>query len=177
MSLSVAFRDLSLRSLLCASRRGLLCASRRGLLRASRRGLLRASSIEIDGCADERLERLGVNLLTLVNVDGAPHVPVQARVEELGRIIQGGALEEGQLHDGLVRLTGADAAVVIPDRGPHPLPLFHHVWVCLRDEGAHPCECIASPVTQLGNPPAYQFRCRFACCPCLTLHLPTFGLG
>jgi len=29
-----------------------------------------------------------------VNVDGAPYVPIKARVEELGRIFQGSALEE-----------------------------------------------------------------------------------
>ena len=68
------------------------------------RGLLSARSIESDGRADERLERIRVNLLTLVNVDGAPYVPVKARVEELGRIFQGSALEEGQLHYRLVRL-------------------------------------------------------------------------
>src|SRR5258708_23961428 len=47
------------------------------------RGLLSARSIESDGRADERLERVRVNLLTLVNVDGAPGVPVKARVEAL----------------------------------------------------------------------------------------------
>jgi hypothetical protein len=49
-------------------------------------GFLSARSIEGDGCADERLERIRANLLTLVNVDGAPRVPVKARVEELRRI-------------------------------------------------------------------------------------------
>src|ERR1019366_949272 len=33
------------------------------------------------------------------------------------------------------------------------------------DEGAHPCECLASPVAQIGNPFAYQLRGRRACCP------------
>src|SRR2546428_3216690 len=113
---------------------------------------LSARSIESDGRADERLERIRVNRLTLVNVDGAPCVPVKARVEELGRIFQGSALKEGQLHYRLVRLSRADAPVMGPYRGPHPLPLFHNIRVGLPDEGAHPCQCIASPVTQLGNP-------------------------
>src|ERR1700704_4403010 len=112
------------------------------------RGLLSARSIESDGCADERLERIRVNLLVLVNVDGAPGVPVKARVEELGRILQGSALEEGQLHYRLERLSRADAPVMGPYRGAHPFPLFHNLRVGLPDEGAHPCECIASPVTQ-----------------------------
>src|SRR5256885_15837646 len=61
-----------------------------------------------------------------------------------------------------------------PYRRPHPLPLFHDLRVGLLDEGAHPCQRIASPVTQLGNPFADSFRGRLARCPCLTLHLPAF---
>lgn len=103
------------------------------------RGLLSARSIESDGRPDERFERIRVNLLTLVNVDGAPYVPVKARVEELGRIFQGSALKEGQLHYRLVRLSRADAPVMGPYRGSPPLPLFHNIRVGLPDEGAHPC--------------------------------------
>src|SRR6516162_11581904 len=114
------------------------------------RGLL-SRGIESHGRADQRLERIRVDLLTLVNVDGAPHVPVKARVEELGRIFHGSALEEGQLHDRLVRLSGADTAVMGPYRGSHPLPLFDNIRICLPDEGAHPCQCMTSPVTQLSN--------------------------
>jgi len=66
------------------------------------RGLLSTRRIESDGCADECLERIRVNQVALVNVDGAPHVPVKARVEELGRIFQESALKEGQLHYRLV---------------------------------------------------------------------------
>src|SRR3989304_8994498 len=69
------------------------------------RGFLSARSIESDGRADERLERIRVNLHTLVNVDGAPRVPVKARVDEVGRIFQGSPLKEGQLHYRLVRLS------------------------------------------------------------------------
>src|SRR5450432_3986094 len=111
------------------------------------RGLLSARSIAGDGCADECLERLRVNLFSLVNVDGPPYVPVETRVEEPGRIFQGSALMEGQLYDRLVRLSRADAPVVLPYRSAHPLPLFDNVRVGFSDEGAHPCERIASPVT------------------------------
>ena len=69
----------------------------------------------------------------------APYVPVKARVEELGRIFQGSALKEGQLHYRLVRLSRADAPVMGPYRGSPPLPLFHNIRVGLPDEGAHPC--------------------------------------
>src|SRR5512135_442748 len=87
------------------------------------RGLLSARTVESDGRPDERLERIRVDLLTLVDVDGAPDIAVKAGVEELGRVFQGGALKERQLHDLLVRLPRADAAIMRPDRGPPPLPL------------------------------------------------------
>ena len=58
---------------------------------------------------------------------------------------------------------GADAPVVGPDRGPHPLHFFQDVGVGLLDEGAHPRERLASPVTQLGNLVADEFRGRLAC--------------
>src|SRR5947208_5133734 len=88
-----------------------------------------SASIQSDGRADQRLERLRVNLLTLVNVDRAPYLSVKARVEELGRIFQGCALEERKLDYRLVRLSGTDAAVMGPYRGSHPLPLFHNIRV------------------------------------------------
>jgi len=103
------------------------------------RGLISARNIESNGRADERLERIRVNLLTLVNVDGAPNVPVKTGVEELGRIFQGSALKEGQLHYRLVRLSCADATIMGPYRGPPPLPLFHNIRDGFSDEGAHLC--------------------------------------
>src|SRR5205807_8848781 len=66
--------------------------------------------IEVDRGADQRLEGLGVHLLALAYVDRAPRVPVEARAEELGRVVQRGALHEGQLDDLLVRLARADDA-------------------------------------------------------------------
>jgi hypothetical protein len=47
------------------------------------RGLLSARSIEGDSRADERLKRIRVNLLTLVNVDGAPCVPSRLESKNL----------------------------------------------------------------------------------------------
>ena len=41
---------------------------------------------------DKRLERVGVDLFTLVDVDRAPRVAIEARVEELGRVVQRRAL-------------------------------------------------------------------------------------
>src|SRR5262249_17651689 len=97
-----------------------------------------------------------------------------ARVEKLGRVVQGSALEEGQLHDRLVRLSGADAPTMGPYRRPPPFPLFHNVRIGLPDEGAHPCQRITSPVTQFGNLLADQLGGRFASGLRLTRHLPIF---
>ena len=70
--------------------------------------------IEGDRGPDERLERARVDLLPLMDVHRAPDVPVEARVEELGWVLQRSPLGEGQLHDRLVRLAGADDPVVRP---------------------------------------------------------------
>src|SRR5438270_532744 len=49
---------------------------------------LSAGCIEGDRGTDERLERAGVDLLPLVDVNRAPCVPLEARVEELGWVLQ-----------------------------------------------------------------------------------------
>ena len=41
---------------------------------------------------DERLECLLVHLFALVEIDGAPYVPLEARVEQARRILQGAPL-------------------------------------------------------------------------------------
>src|SRR6185312_13935950 len=74
--------------------------------------------------ADERFECLFVDLVALMQIDRAPGVAFEARVEETGRVLERGSLEKGQLHDGLVRLAGANDAIVLPHRNPPPLPLF-----------------------------------------------------
>src|SRR5215831_2223878 len=111
---------------------------------------------------DERLERARVDLLPLMDVNRAPYVPVEARVEELGRVLQRSPLGEGQLHYRLVRLAGADDPVVRPDRSAHPLPLLHDVRVCLFDELAHPVQGLPAPVPELGDSFVNQLRCRLA---------------
>src|SRR4051794_34089746 len=72
--------------------------------------------VQGDGGADQGLERLLVDLLALVEVDGAPRVALEAGIEEAGRILQRGPLEEGHLHHVLVGLTGADQRAVRPHR-------------------------------------------------------------
>src|SRR5919201_1625988 len=112
---------------------------------------LSAGCIEGDRGTDERLERAHVDLLPLMDVNRAPCVPVEARVEELGRVLQRSPLEEGQFHYRLVRLAGADDPVVRPYGSAPPLPLLHDVRVCLFDELAHPAQGLATPVPKLGD--------------------------
>src|SRR5438105_14533311 len=73
-----------------------------------------AGCIEGDGGTDERLERDGVDLLPLMDVNRAPYVPVEARVEEFGGVFQRSPFGEGQLHDRFVRFAGANDPVVRP---------------------------------------------------------------
>src|SRR5947207_7929054 len=84
-----------------------------------------------------------------MNIDGAPGVAFEAGVEEAARVLQRGALGEGQLHDSLVRLAGADDAGVLPHRNPSPLPHLDHVGEGLLDESSDPGERLAPPITQL----------------------------
>src|SRR5262245_51571468 len=72
---------------------------------------LSAGCIEGDRGTDERLERTRFDLLPLMDVNRAPYVPVEARVEELGRVLQRSPLGEGQLHDRLVRLRSEERRV------------------------------------------------------------------
>src|SRR6185437_14987901 len=49
--------------------------------------------------ANERLERLLIDLLAFMDVDGASGTAFQARIEETGGILQRRAFGEGHLHD------------------------------------------------------------------------------
>ena len=97
--------------------------------------------------ANERFERLFINLVTLMEIDSTPGVTRETRVEEARRVFQRGALGEGHLHDRFVRLTGADYSRVRPHRNPSPLPLLDHFGVSLLDENSYPSERLASPVS------------------------------
>src|SRR6185503_19719466 len=83
-------------------------SSNLSLLRRARRRVQRHRG------ANERLQRLFIDLVAFTDIDGAPHIAFEAGVEEACRVLQRGAPGEGQLHDLLVRLAGADDAVVLP---------------------------------------------------------------
>src|SRR3979490_3508419 len=103
------------------------------LLRADGAGGSVRRRVQRHGGANECLQRLLINLVALMEIDGTPGVAVEAGVEEARGILQRGALGEGQLHDALVRLTGADDAGVLPHRNPSPLPLLDHFRAGLLD--------------------------------------------
>src|SRR4029077_18302581 len=98
--------------------------------------------------AYEGFQRRCVYLVALMEIDGAPRVSGEARVEELRRILQRRPFGEGHLYDALVRLAGADNAAVRPHRDI-PLPLLDDPGVGLLDQGAQPAEHLAAPVAQL----------------------------
>src|SRR5204863_3964104 len=103
---------------------------------------------------NQALQSLFVDRVVLLDVDRAPHLSLEAGVEETRRIVQRGALEERQLDDALVGLTCADAAVVGPDRcsrarGLRPLPLLDDIGVRVLDHPAHTAQRLAAPVAEL----------------------------
>src|SRR5581483_9904363 len=59
--------------------------------------------VQRDGGPDERLQGLLVDPVALPEVDRAPHVAVEAGIEEARRVLQRRAPGEGHLHDALVR--------------------------------------------------------------------------
>src|ERR1700678_3135630 len=110
------------------------------------RSLRLARTVEGDRFANERLEGGLVDFFSIVDVDRAANGAVETRVEETGRILQGRALGEGELHDLLVGFARADDAVVRPDRSAHPLPLLDDVRVGFLDEPSHSGESFPAPV-------------------------------
>ena len=72
----------------------------------------RRTLVQRDGLTYERLKRLLVEIVALPDVDGAPHASFEAGIEQLRGIRQRSALGKGDLHVRLVRLAGADKAIV-----------------------------------------------------------------
>src|SRR6266516_3259968 len=128
------------------------------LLRADGASGSSRGRVPCHGGANERLQRLFIDLVALMDIDGTSGVAFEAGVEEAARVLQRGALGEGHLHDILVRLAGADDSSVRPHRNPSPLPLLDHVGVGLLDENSDPSERLAPPITQLLDSRIYQLR-------------------
>src|SRR5207237_1334231 len=79
-------------------------------------------------------------------IDRSPHLAVEARVEELVRIREAGAVGKGQLHLVLVGVGDRDISAVRPYRASHPLPFFDDLAVGLEDALADAREGFAAPV-------------------------------
>src|SRR2546425_12848427 len=137
-----------------------------------------ARTVEGDRLTNERLERGLVNFFSFVDVDRAAYVSVETRVEETGRILQRRALGEGQLHNGLVRLAGADDPVVRPCgsarvRALHPLQLLDDVRACFLDKCAHSAEGFPAPVSEFGDSFRNELRWRLALARVRLFHVLT----
>src|SRR6266536_4193831 len=99
-------------------------------------GLAGRGLVQANGSSNEGRESLLIDFIVLVEVDCAPGVAFEARVEESRRVLQRGPLAECEFHDALVRLAGADRTLVRPHRNSwmrrlSPLPLLDHLRVGL----------------------------------------------
>src|ERR1700722_10179338 len=106
-----------------------------------------------------------------MDVDRATHVSIETRVEQMGRILESGALGESQLHDLLVGFARAENAFVRPDRNAPPLPFLDDARNRFLDEFAHSLEGCAAPVTEFGDPGRNEFRRRWVLARGRLLHL------
>src|SRR3954452_3971557 len=113
-------------------------------------------SVQRNCGAHEALQRFAVDRFAFAEVDGAPRVPLEARVEQPGGILERRTFRERHLHDALVRLARADDPVVLPYRDSAPLPLFDDVRVSFLYQRAQPPECLAPPVVEFLDPPVDQ---------------------
>lgn len=104
--------------------------------------LARLRLVEQHGIEDDRLKGSLIDGIAFAEIDGPDRVAVEPRVEELLRILDAGALGEGEPDGILERLPDADDSTVRPDRdsrrvaGLLPLDLFDQAGVGLFDQGA-----------------------------------------
>src|SRR5689334_2503509 len=110
--------------------------------------------VESDRVADERLEGGLVQLVAFVQIDGAPQVAFEAGIEQVFRVLELGALGEGELDDGLVGFAGADDPAIGPDGNAAPLPLLHDLGIRGLDELSDMRERLAAPIAEFGDPRA-----------------------
>src|SRR5258708_6951326 len=106
-----------------------------------------------------------------MQIDCAPCVASQARIEDALWVFDGSSFQESELYDSLVGLACADDPAVRPDWNSPPLPFFRYVGVCLFDELADVGKRLASPVAQLCDSLGDELRGRFALINAGFLHL------
>src|ERR1700685_3077566 len=129
-----------------------------------------ALEIERHGGADEILQSRLVDLVAFVDVDGAPDIALEARVEKRPRILQRRALGECHLDHVLVRLSRTDDAGMREDRSSrrgrfYPLPFFDDLRVRFVYDLAHFRQRLPAPVSKvfdlLVNECRSGYRCNF----------------
>jgi hypothetical protein len=125
-----------------------------------RRRLALLIDVERHGGAEQGRQRRGVDPVAFAEVDGAPEVPAEARVEETRRILERRAPGERHLDHLFVRLARADDAGVRKDRRPHPLPLLDDLGIRSVDDLSQPRERLPAPVAELLDPRVDQRRGR-----------------
>src|SRR5262245_36869716 len=101
--------------------------------------------------ADEVPQGCLIDLVAFVDVDGAPDVSFEARVEQTRRVLERSSLGKCQLDDVLVRLSGADNAAMRKDRsagrcGLRPFPLFDDLRVGFVYDRTHFRKRFPTPV-------------------------------
>ena len=121
------------------------------------------------GRADQRLEGGFIDVITLMDIDGAPDLAFQAGVEHACRVSQRSAFSKGQLHLALVGLAGADDAALGPDRNV-PLPLFDRLGGRLPNQRAHTGKRLAAPVVQAFDFGVYALRRGLVLVACALFH-------
>ena len=147
------------------------------LLRSRPRPRAGLGRVQCHGGANERLQRLLVDRVALMEIDGAARVAFEAGVEEAGRILQRSTLGEGHLHGGPVRLAGADHSVVVPHRHSTPLPFLDHVAVGPPDQCPDPGERFAPPIAEFLDPRIDQSGRGVACARFFRTALPVLHGG
>ena len=112
---------------------------------------LQMGAVVRDRGLDEAPERRLVQPVLLEDVDRAPGVPVEARVEHVVGVGKVGPVAEGTLHLLLVRVGHANHSVAGPDGRPHPLPVLRHGRVGLQHDPSDRGEHRAPPVGDAGD--------------------------
>ena len=93
-----------------------------------------------------------------MDIDGAAHVALEARIEQALGVIERGALGEGEFDVGLVGFAGADDAGMRPDRGTTPFPFLENFGNGLVDQRADTGEGFSAPVAEIGDAGIDQAR-------------------
>ena len=103
-----------------------------------------------------------IQLLTLSQINRAPHVALQARIEQSAGVRKRRTLGKRHLHHAFISLARADHAAMNPNRNPAPLPVLDHRGKRLPDQSTHMPQRLTPPIAQFPDPCVDQRRRGFA---------------